>query len=171
MHMHSAIELRSAKRYRLSVPALFMWAPQEGKPRNGKGVTRDINALGVYVQTDSLPPVGARVQMEVVLPKLADSSPGMHLQGEGIVLRCETLRSYETWFCRFGIVLPRSDRSSSVATESFRADCLSQVGKLAGNVRRASSISSFSFEEAVEKGTFRVRMAKLCLKLPSEQRV
>lgn len=90
MHMHSVIELRRAKRYRLSVPALFTWAPQEGKPRSGKGVTCDINALGVYLQTDSLPPVGARVQIEIVLPKLADSSPGMHLQGEGIVLRCES---------------------------------------------------------------------------------
>jgi hypothetical protein len=87
--MHKAIELRRSIRYRLSAPALFMWAPKDGKPRSGKGVTRDINTLGVYVQTDALPPVGARVQMEIVLPKLADSSPGMHLQGEGIVLRCE----------------------------------------------------------------------------------
>lgn len=88
-HMHMTIELRKAKRYRLSAPALFMWAPQDGKSRSGHGVTRDINTLGIFVVTDSLPPVGARVQIEVVLPKLADSSPGMHLQGEGVVLRCE----------------------------------------------------------------------------------
>jgi len=88
-HMRNAIELRKAKRYRLSAPALFMWAPQDGKPKSGQGVTRDINTFGVFIQTDALPPVGARVQMEVVLPKLADTSPGMHLQGEGIVLRCE----------------------------------------------------------------------------------
>ena len=87
--MQKAIELRRSIRYRLSAPALFMWAPKDGKPRSGKGVTRDINTLGVYVQTDAMPPVGARVQMEIVLPKLADSSPGMHLQGEGVVLRCD----------------------------------------------------------------------------------
>ncbi len=87
--MRIAIELRKAKRYRLSAPALFMWAPQDGKPRSGKGVIRDINTSGVYVCTDAMPPVGARVQMEIVLPKLADSSPGMHLQGEGVVLRCD----------------------------------------------------------------------------------
>ena len=87
--MHKAIEQRRSIRYQLSVPALFLWAPKDGKPRSGKGVTRDINTLGIYVQTDALPPVGARVQMEIVIPRLADSSPGMHLQGEGIVLRCD----------------------------------------------------------------------------------
>jgi len=106
--MHNARELRRAKRYGLSVPALFTWAPKEGKPRNGKGVTRDINALGVYVQTDSLPPVGARVQMEIVLPKLADSSPGMHLQGEGIVLRCESGEATKRGFATSALFYPEA---------------------------------------------------------------
>ena len=106
--MHNAIELRRAKRYRLSVPALFMWALQDGKPRNGKGVTHDINALGVYIQTDSLPPVGARVQMEIVLPKLADSSPGMHLQGEGIVLRCERADATKRGFAASALFYPEA---------------------------------------------------------------
>jgi hypothetical protein len=87
--MRNAVELRKAKRYQLSSPALFMWAQPVGEPQSGQGVTRDINTSGVYVHTDAVPPVGARVQMEIVLPKLGDSSPGMHLQGEGMVLRCE----------------------------------------------------------------------------------
>jgi hypothetical protein len=87
--MRNTIELRKAKRYPLSAPALFMWAPKDGKPQSGQGVTRDINTAGIYVLTDAMPPIGARVQMEIVLPRLADTSPGMHLQGEGIVLRCE----------------------------------------------------------------------------------
>ena len=87
--MHKQIELRKAKRYQLKAPALFVWAPQEGKPQSGKGVTRDINTSGVYILTEKLPPVGARLQMEISLPKLVDSGSGMHLQGEGVVLRCE----------------------------------------------------------------------------------
>jgi hypothetical protein len=87
--MRNTIELRKAKRYRLSAPALFMWAPKDGKPQSGQGVIRDINTSGIYVLTDAVPPIGARVQMEIVLPKLVDTSPGMHLQGEGVVLRCE----------------------------------------------------------------------------------
>jgi len=66
-----------------------MWAPQDAKPQTGKGVTRDMNTFGVYVQTEAIPPVGARVQMEIVLPKLGDTGPGMHLHGEGVVLRSE----------------------------------------------------------------------------------
>ncbi len=87
--MQSAIELRKAKRYQLSAPALFLWAPHEGQPRGGKGVTRDINASGVYVLTDQLPPVGALVQLEVLLPKMVDPGVGMSLAGEGVVLRVE----------------------------------------------------------------------------------
>ena len=87
--MNHVIELRKVKRYRLSAPALFMWAPFDGKPKSGQGVTRDMNTFGVYIKTDDLPPVGARIQLEITLPTLAGEGSGMHLQGEGIVLRCE----------------------------------------------------------------------------------
>ncbi len=66
-----------------------MWAPREGKPHSGQGVTRDINASGVYVVTDVLPPVGALVQLDILLPKLADPGFGISLAGEGVVLRVE----------------------------------------------------------------------------------
>jgi hypothetical protein len=87
--MHSVIEFRKTKRYRLSAPAVFMWAPQDGRPHTGQGETRDINTLGVFIATNKLPPIGARIQIEITLPTLSDSRPGMHLQGEGVVLRCE----------------------------------------------------------------------------------
>lgn len=87
--MQSVIELRKTKRYRLSAPTLFLWAPHEGKPKSGKGVTRDINASGVYVITDVLPPVGALLQLDVLIPKLEDPGFGMSLAGEGVVLRVE----------------------------------------------------------------------------------
>jgi hypothetical protein len=88
-HTHNRIELRKAKRNRLSAPALFMWVPQDGNLQNGKGVTRDINASGVYIVTDALPTVGALVQLEVLLPKLEFPGLGMSMAGEGVVLRVE----------------------------------------------------------------------------------
>jgi len=87
--MPSAIELRKTKRYRLSAQAHFLWAPHEGKPQSGRGITRDMNASGVYVLTDALPPVGALVQLDILLPKLEDPGFGMSLAGEGVVLRVE----------------------------------------------------------------------------------
>ena len=106
--MRNTIELRKAKRYPLSAPALFMWAPKDGKPQSGQGVTRDINTAGIYVLTDAMPPIGARVQMEIVLPRLADTSPGMHLQGEGIVLRCESGKATKSGFAASALFYPEA---------------------------------------------------------------
>lgn len=87
--MSSVIELRKTKRYRLNAQAHFLWAAPERTPQSGRGVTRDINASGVYVKTDDLPPVGALVQLDILLPKLEDPGFGMSLAGEGVVLRVE----------------------------------------------------------------------------------
>lgn len=39
--------------------------------------------------SDVLPPSGVLLQMEIHLPKISSPEPGMHLTGEGIVLRVE----------------------------------------------------------------------------------
>jgi hypothetical protein len=83
------VELRKANRYRLNAPVFFFWAPPNGPAQSGEGTTRDINTQGVYVFADTRPPVGALVQMDILLPKMAYSGPGMHLTGEGVVLRVE----------------------------------------------------------------------------------
>ena len=83
------VELRRAIRYRLSAPVFFYWASQTGPAQSGQGTTRDINSHGVYVQTDELPPPGVLIQMDILLPKLTISGSGMHLTGEGVVLRVE----------------------------------------------------------------------------------
>ena len=100
--MQSVIELRKAKRYRLSAPVLFMAAPHEGKPQTGRGMTRDINASGVYVLSDALPPVGARIQLDILLPKLEDPGFGMSLAGEGVVLRVEPRGAQGTGLSKAG---------------------------------------------------------------------
>ena len=84
------VELRRAGRYQISAPVFFYWAPQTGPAQSGQGTTRDINGHGVYVETDELPTVGALVQMDVLLPTMAFSGPGMHLTGDGLVLRVES---------------------------------------------------------------------------------
>jgi hypothetical protein len=84
-----AMELRKHKRYKVNAPVNFMWATHGGEPQSGQGITRDINTFGVYVVTDALPSVGARVQMEITLPAFRDTGPGMQLTCEGVVLRCD----------------------------------------------------------------------------------
>ncbi len=87
--MHDSLDLRKANRYRLSAPVHFLWASHEKEPQRAKGLTRDINASGVYVVTDELPPVGALVQLDILLPKLTEPGVGMSLAGEGVVVRVE----------------------------------------------------------------------------------
>lgn len=85
-----AVELRKANRYRLSAPSVILWAPEGGPAESGRGVIRDINASGVYIVTSAHPPVGARVQLEILLPQMANNQPGMQLHGEGTVIRVDS---------------------------------------------------------------------------------
>ena len=84
-----AIELRNSNRYRFNAPVIFRWALQDWPTGSSIGVTRDISTSGVYVVTTALPPVGAKVQMEILLPRLVQAGQGIHLTGEGVVLRSE----------------------------------------------------------------------------------
>ena len=106
--MHCVMELRKTKRYKLNAPATFMWAPPGGESQSGHGMTRDINTFGVYVVSDALPPVGARIQIEVVLPKLREKGLGMHLHGEGVVLRCEYGEANKRGFAASAQLYPES---------------------------------------------------------------
>lgn len=83
------IELRKNYRYRLSAPVSFYWAAPNGPPQSGDGMTRDIDAIGAYIDSRELPPVGALVQMDIMLPTLSGGGPGAHLTGEGVVLRAD----------------------------------------------------------------------------------
>ena len=83
-------ELRNATRYPLKNPAHFCWAPQDRQPQSGQGVTRDINKSGVYVLANELPQVGALVQLDILLRTLPNAHLGMHLFGDGVVVRVES---------------------------------------------------------------------------------
>jgi hypothetical protein len=82
-------ELRKTYRYRLSAPVFFCWVAPNGAPESGDGMTRDIDTTGAFINTMELPPVGARVQMDIMLPNILGGELGAHLTGEGVVIRVE----------------------------------------------------------------------------------
>jgi hypothetical protein len=51
-------------------------------------MTRDIDTNGAYIHASEPPPVGALVQLDIMLPNLSGGH-GVHLTGEGTVLRVE----------------------------------------------------------------------------------
>ena len=83
------IELRKNYRYHLSAPVFYYWAALNGPSESGDGMTRDIDTAGAYIKSIELPPVGALVQVDIMLPTLWVGGPGAHLIGEGVVLRRE----------------------------------------------------------------------------------
>jgi hypothetical protein len=68
MHLKSRrSELRRWSRYRLEADAVFAWANPNHGVLLGDGVTRDIGLAGAFISATSCPPIGAKVELDVVL--------------------------------------------------------------------------------------------------------
>jgi hypothetical protein len=84
------MELRNRVRYRLSADAVFAWEGAQHDRFLGEGLTRDISLAGTFIFTLTCPPVGATVQLDVLLSPTA-SAPGkcVRLKAEATVVRVE----------------------------------------------------------------------------------
>jgi hypothetical protein len=72
----------------MSTSVVFRWKRPDNESFQGEGVTRDMSVEGVFVLTGSLPPVNAKIQMEVILP-LSDGSSKAQMKSEMRVLRVD----------------------------------------------------------------------------------
>ncbi len=84
---------RRATRYLMHLPVIFQWGYQ-GRVNGGTGFTRDISTGGVFVHSSMAPPVGTPIALEVHLPPMAPSGPGLRLQAEGYVVRVEGIEEH-----------------------------------------------------------------------------
>jgi hypothetical protein len=84
-----AVELRKSRRYRLLVPAFFLWERPDGRLQEGGGTIRDISDRGVYVSGNMVPPLGAHLEVDVHLPSLEAGGGSVQLHGEGTVVRVD----------------------------------------------------------------------------------
>jgi len=84
------LELRRSRRFRLVVPVSFFWTGPDGSLQEEKAFVRDIGSAGVFITAEDLPPVGARLDVDVYLPLSEQSGGGgVQLHGEGTVVRIE----------------------------------------------------------------------------------
>jgi hypothetical protein len=81
------VERRKDIRFLLRVPVTFKWNDEQAWPHEGSGFSRDISTAGIFVMAEICPPLGAAVEVEVLLPSLRDDAPGLRLNAPGIVLR------------------------------------------------------------------------------------
>jgi hypothetical protein len=82
------VERRKDNRFLLRVPVTFKWTDEQARPHEGSGFSLDISTSGIFVITEVYPPVGAAVEVEVLLPSLRGFAPqGLRLSAPGIVRR------------------------------------------------------------------------------------
>lgn len=85
----AVVELRKSRRYRLLAPTSFSWERPDGQLQEGRGTIRDISDRGVFVTGYVVPPVGARLDVDVYLSSLEEGGANVHLHGEGTVVRVD----------------------------------------------------------------------------------
>ena len=83
----SSMDRRIHTRFDLTAPVTYTWTEQDGICRTERGSTRDVSECGLFVLTDSFPPVGAVIQFEVAFSFRDESQ--MRMKVEGKVVRID----------------------------------------------------------------------------------
>ena len=83
------MERRGATRYRLRLIVTFSWKDDTGAVQGSTGRSRDLNGRGIYVHSESVPSIGAYVEMNVFLPQRGTPKRPAELHAEGRVVRIE----------------------------------------------------------------------------------
>jgi len=78
-------ERRKTVRYAISGLVQFQWHTSDGQLHDAIGTTRDIGRGGVFIESDSVPPVGSTLIITVTLPAESKSTVALQLGGVGLV--------------------------------------------------------------------------------------
>ncbi|PYU15416.1 MAG: hypothetical protein DMG29_06915 [Acidobacteria bacterium] len=81
------MEQRHQTRYSLCARADFKWRDREGIHHRGEGFTRDISPTGMFVYTDSHPPAGTHIRVELCLSSLAEGASALRMSAKARVVR------------------------------------------------------------------------------------
>jgi hypothetical protein len=82
-------ERRTALRYPLRLPVVFSWQDEAGHVQGCDGYCRDLGSRGIYVQAESVPPLGVSVEMNIFLPRPEHSARPSEIHAIGRVVRSE----------------------------------------------------------------------------------
>ena len=67
----------------------FEWI-DKGLPHHGRGLTRDISSKGMFIYSDSEPPVKTDLQVEVSFSGIAEAPTNLRLSAESLVIRVDS---------------------------------------------------------------------------------
>jgi hypothetical protein len=83
------VKQRELPRVPVGAAAEFTWGESKGDKKRGKGVTRDISAKGLYLETETPPPVGSSIKLDVVLPRVRGMLKNLRMKAMGRVVRVQ----------------------------------------------------------------------------------
>lgn len=123
------MELRNRVRYRLKAEALFAWEGADHDQFLGEGVTRDISMAGTFVFTSTCPPVGATVQLDVLLsPALGSARRTVRIKTQARVIRVDHTTSSE------GFATASEDLNLLFDSNKRNAFCVSTLERTNGRI-------------------------------------
>ena len=76
---------RKSARYLITGMVQFEWQAAGGQWYDGIGITRDIGKGGVFIESDSIPPVGSPLKLTAILPSESRPNISVQLGGTGYV--------------------------------------------------------------------------------------
>ena len=85
----SAGERRESRRFRLSLAVVFSWCDEHGIIQSAEGWSSNISSGGIYIRTETAPPLGRAVEMNVFLPQPAYNLHAAEIHATGQVTRVE----------------------------------------------------------------------------------
>lgn len=88
------VERRRTIRYRIRASVKFQWTSRGGSRHQGEGVTWDLCTEGMFVLSETCPPLGARLEIQVQFPPRAKGR-GLQMRTSGSVLRRELITEGE----------------------------------------------------------------------------
>jgi hypothetical protein len=86
----TTVERRETIRYEVHALVEFRWVGEEGTPRWGRGVTRDICSKGMFIYSDSPPAAKDDLEIEVSFRTVAEVPTDLQMAARAVVLRTET---------------------------------------------------------------------------------
>jgi hypothetical protein len=91
-------ERRRSTRYQIRGAAWFQWEAEDGKDREGLGVTRDISTAGTFIEAPEGPAVGRRVKVVVTIASGAKEEMQLRLCGAGNVRHIDNGKEAQSGF-------------------------------------------------------------------------
>jgi hypothetical protein len=87
-HVEGCLERREHTRYGVRALVDFEWI-DDGVPRRGQGITRDISTKGMFIYSNAHPPSKADLLVDVSFRDVSSVPTNLQMRAKGLVIRVE----------------------------------------------------------------------------------